>query len=71
MTKRTNNLGPGKVNMSTTVPKWLDDEIKELAERTGISRNKYVLALMEDAAKRHLEIQEFQETSYIIKPPKK
>ena len=53
---KTNSIGPGKTQMSTTVPEWLDEEIKKLAAESGISRNKYVLAILEEAARRNIKI---------------
>lgn len=53
---KTNPIGHGKVQMSTTVPEWLDKKIKKLAAGSGVSRNEYVRALLADAAARHIEL---------------
>ncbi len=64
---KTNPIGTGKVNVSTTVPAWLDNEIKALAMQTGISRNKYIRALIEDAARHHIQVTESTLTSFEIR----
>jgi hypothetical protein len=40
-------IGAGKINMSITVPRELDAVVKRLAHASGMSRNRYLLMLLD------------------------
>lgn len=54
--KKKSKIAPGTVNLTTTVPKELDRQLKELAEASGLSRTKYTCEILKRAAKKRIRL---------------
>jgi len=73
MRKQT-HISEGLVNLTVTVPAEFDALVKKHAALSGLSRNKYVLTLLEDALSRGLlarEIRAVYEPRILHKATKK
>lgn len=51
MKKQQSKIAPGMVNMTTTIPRELDLELKRLAKESKMTRNAYIRTILEDVAK--------------------
>ncbi len=53
---RTNPIPKGTVNRTVNVPAELLDELKILAEKSGISLNRYCAEILNDAARTDAQV---------------
>lgn len=52
--KKQSKIAPGMVNVTTTLPREIDAELKRLAKESGVTRNVYVRTILEDVAKKQV-----------------
>lgn len=60
------SIGRGNVNLTVTVPDWMDKTIRQLAAASDMSMNAYMRNILRDACERNLIIE--QQTTYKIEP---